>query len=112
MSYELIIKDSSTISKEKAKKIFNLLDINENTRADYKYRIDLFLDFINKKGLNNNSFLEFKRYLADRTDIAISTKNKYLITAKVFLKEMNRQGVIPADITQNIKTFSQNKKHK
>jgi integrase len=112
MSYELAVKDLSPISKEKAKQVFDLLDISENTRADYKYRIDLFLDFISKKGLNHNSFLEFKRYLADRTDIAISTKNKYLITAKVFLKELNRQGAIPIDITQNIKTFSQNKKHK
>lgn len=101
-----------TDPKEKAEKVFDLLDVSEATRQDYKYRIGLFLDFTNEKGFNRNSFLEFKRSLADRTDLAVSTKNKYLATAKIFLKEANRQGVLPADITQNIKTFSQNKKHK
>ena len=98
--------------RERAEKVFDLLDVSETTRQDYKYRIGLFLDFTSKRGFNRNSFLEFKRYLAERTDFAVSTKNKYLATAKIFLKEANRQGVLPADITQNIKTFSQNKKHK
>ena len=98
--------------REKAEKVFDLLDVSGATRQDYKYRIGLFLDFTKERGFNRNSFLEFKRYLADRTDLAVSTKNKYLATAKIFLKEANRQGALPADITQNIKTFSQNKKHK
>ena len=98
--------------KEKAKRAFDLLDVSEATRVDYKYRIGLFLDFTNERGFNRNSFLEFKRYLAERTDFAVSTKNKYLATARIFLKEANRQGTLTADITQNIKTFIQNKKHK
>ena len=98
--------------KERAEKVFDLLDVSGATRQDYKYRIGLFLDFTKERGFNRNSFLEFKRYLAERTDLAVSTKNKYLATAKIFLKEANRQGALPADITQNIKTFSQNKKHK
>lgn len=96
----------------KAEKVFDLLDVSEATRQDYKYRIGLFLDFTQERGFNRNSFLEFKRSLAERTDLAVATKNKYLATAKIFLKEANRQGALPADITQNIKTFSQNKKHK
>ena len=99
-------------NQKKAKQAFDLLDVSETTREDYKYRIGLFLDFTHNEGFNANSFLEFKRYLADRTDLSVSTKNKYLATAKIFLKEANRQGALPADITQNIKTFSQNKKHK
>lgn len=98
--------------KSKADKIFDFLDISENTRSDYKYRIKLFLGYIKEKGLNHNSFLEFKRYLGIKTDFSVATKNKYLATAKIFLKELNRQGLLPVDITQNIKTFSQNKKHK
>ena len=98
--------------REQAERAFDLLDVTENTRQDYKYRIGLFLDFMDTNGFNHNTFLEFKRALAERTDIAVSTKNKYLATAKIFLKEANRQGAIPVDITQNIKTFSQNKKHK
>ena len=98
--------------REQAERAFDLLDISDTTRQDYKYRIGLFIDFIEENGLNHNTFLEFKRALADRTDIAVSTKNKYLATAKIFLKEANRQGALPVDITQNVKTFSQNKKHK
>jgi len=104
----LIISDA----KNRAERAFDLLDISEATRADYKYRIGLFLTFTKERGFNTNSFLEFKRYLKDRTDLAVSTKNKYLATAKIFLKEANRQGALPSDITQNIKTFSQSKKHK
>ena len=95
-----------------AQEIFDNLDVLENTRADYKFRIKFFLNFLAKNPINVNSYLEFKRSLANRTDFSISTKNKYLATAKIFLKELNRQGIIPADITQNIKTFSQDKKHK
>ena len=104
----LVIDDAQV----RASRVFDLLDVSEATRKDYKYRIGLFLNFISDRGFNRNSFLEFKRSLADRTDLAVSTKNKYLATAKIFLKEANRQGFLPADITQNIKTFSQNKKHK
>lgn len=99
-------------AQAKAEKVFDLLDVRETTRADYKTRIGLFLDFTRKQGINRNSFLDFKRELTDRTDLSVSTKNKYLTTARVFLKELNRQGAIPADITQNIKTFRQSKKHK
>ncbi|MBA7547875.1 Tyrosine recombinase XerC [subsurface metagenome] len=105
---ELILNNAQA----KAKKVFDLLDVRETTRADYKTRIGLFLDFTHRCGINRNSFLDFKRELTDRTDLSVSTKNKYLTTARVFLKELNRQGVLPADITQNIKTFRQSKKHK
>lgn len=97
--------------QQQAEKIFEVIDVNEATRADYKYRIKLFLDFISVNGLNRNSFLEFKRSLAARADFAVSTKNKYLITAKIFLKELSRLGMLP-DITQNVKSFTQSHKHK
>lgn len=98
--------------QEAAKRIFDQLDVSEATRAEYKTRIGLFLKFTQENGINHNSYLEFKRFLANKTDFSISTKNKYLATAKIFLKELNREGILPVDITQNIKTFSQSKKHK
>lgn len=111
-----IVSDGQALTisnpQAKAEKVFDLLDVSEATRQDYKYRIGLFLDFTSEQGFNRNSFLEFKRSLAERTDLAVSTKNKYLATAKIFLKEANRQGALPADITQNIKLFSQSKRHK
>ncbi len=98
--------------RSQAAAVFELLDVSLNTRKDYQARIGLFLVFVRRNGLDRNSFLSFKRELADRTDISISTKNKYLVTARIFLKELNRQGVLPADITQNIKSFSDSRKHK
>ena len=98
--------------KAKAGLVFDSLDTSESTRKDYKARIGLFLSSIAELGLNLNSFLDYKRYLEKRADYTVSTKNKYLASARIFLKELNRQGLIPADVTQNIKTFTQIKKHK
>lgn len=105
---EIVITDV----KAKAERLFDLLDVTDTTRADYKARIGLFLDYTATHGLSRNSFLDFKRELAGRTDFSVATKNKYLGTARVFLKELNRLGHLPADITQNVKTFAQTKKHK
>ena len=98
--------------REKAQEIFSLLllDISSSTCEDYAYRIGLFLEFISEKGFNKNSFLEFKRYLKGRDDFTAATKNKYLASARVFLKELARRGVIPVDITLNVKSFKQKQK--
>lgn len=97
---------------ENASNIFDCIDVSEQTRIDYKYRIGMFIDFIAVSGFTHNSYLEYKRQLATRTDYTVATKNKYLATAKVFLRELNRTGLLPADITQNTKLFKQIKKHK
>jgi len=107
------MKDLAVIDpRVKAETIFDNLDVSEATRTDYKYRISLFVSFVKNDGLHRNSFLNFKRTLASRTDFSVSTKNKYLTTARIFLKELNRLGYLPVDITQNIKSFAQIKKHK
>lgn len=93
-------------------RLFANLDISENTRLEYGARIHLFIDFVQDRGFTKNSYLEYKRYLAIRTDLSISTKNKYLIVARVYCKELHRQGYLPVDITQNIKSFQQSRKHK
>ena len=96
----------------KAKRIFELLDAGESTINDYKSRIDSFLDFINEKGFNNNSFREYKRHLDNRIDIKTGTKQKYLISARVWLRELNRVQILKTDLTSNTKGFKQDKKHK
>jgi len=94
------------------KALFGSLDINPNTKKDYEARTPLFTDFIKQNGLNRNSYLEYKRYLGSRADYSIATKAKYLTVANVILKELNRQGYLPTDITSTIKGFKQNKAHK
>ena len=64
--------------------VFDGLDISKQTRKEYKYRIRSFLTFIGLHGLNVNSFLEYKRLLATKDEMAISTKNKYLAAARIF----------------------------
>lgn len=91
--------------------VFDNLDVAESTRIDYRYRLPLFVSYVNQYGFNTNTYLDYKRSLQAST-WSVSTKNKHLIVARVFLKEMHRQGLIPTDITQNIKTFKQSKQHK
>lgn len=113
-NHQLITNDFASYEAvmEQVKGVFNLMDIADTTKEEYQQRIKLFLIFIRKDGFNRNSFLEFKRYLKERIDYSVSTKNKYLATSRIFLKELNRQGLLPTDITQNIKSFSQLHKHK
>lgn len=98
--------------REKANQVFNLLDVSLSTRKEYSYRINLFLQFITERGFHKDSFLEFKRNLQARDDLTVATKNKYLASARVLLKELARNGAIPIDITLNVKSFRQGNKHK
>lgn len=99
-------------NKNNVDDIFDFLDVSEDTRRDYKYRIGAFIEYIKQFGINNNSFLEYKRGLAEKNELSVSTKNKYLASARIFLRELHRQGLLPTDITHNIKSFKQDKKHK
>lgn len=98
--------------KSRADLIFNGLDVSETTRKDYSARVGFFISYVQEKGLDRNTYLSFKKCLESKTEYTVSTKNKYLATARVFLKELNRLGFLPVDITQNVKLFSQSKKHK
>ena len=95
-----------------AGRVFDNLDVSETTRKEYSSRVKLFIDFVRDNGFTKNSYLEYKRYLAKRIDLTVSTKNKHLIVARVYCKEIHRQGYLPIDITQNIKSFQQSRKHK
>jgi integrase len=112
---EKINKEGEVITinkRDEAKRIFDSIDIAETTKRDYKQRIDSFLGYIGDNNLNCDSFLDYKHYLGNRNDLTVATKNKYLASAKVFLRELFRKGYLPVDITQNVKGFKQGKKHK
>lgn len=99
------------INKFNPRDVFDALDCKEATRKDYQYRIGLFATYIKEQEFNCNTFLNFKRWLDKRTDLKISSKNKYLIAAKILLRELSRRGQIP-DITANIKCFKTSTGHK
>lgn len=94
-----------------SQKVFSGLDLSQSTIKDYKYRIGQFLDYVNSNGFNHNTLLNYKRQLI-KCDFSVSTKNKYFISAKIFLRELYRLDYLEKDITINVKGFKQNHQHK
>jgi len=103
LATNIVLRDYGTV--------FDNLDVAESTKVDYSYRLPSFLTFVNLHGFTTNTYLDYKRHLRETT-WSVSTKNKHLIVARVFLKELHRQGLVPTDITLNVKSFKQSKKHK
>jgi integrase len=99
-------------TQDNAYEVFDTLDVSEATRADYIARLLPFISFIESNQFNLNTFLEFKRELRGKDDLAASSKNKYLVVARIFLKELHRRGILPTDITANIRNFRLDKRHK
>jgi integrase/recombinase XerC len=97
MTKKIILTNNKNIGtiKSKFREVFESLDIQESSVIDYQRKIELFLTFVNRHGFSCNTFLNFKRMLAKKTNLTINTKNKYLTTARVFLRELNRRGVVP-----------------
>ena len=92
--------------------IFDTIDVSENTRQEYGARIKHFIQFVQINGINQSTYLGYKRFLSSNDTFSVSTKNKYLISAKVFLDGLYRLQLIPVKITDNIKGFKQSKLHK
>lgn len=91
------------------KKTFDYLDISEGSRADYKYRVGLFLNFMRDKELTLNCLLEYKRYLESLINYTTATKNHYFLVALKLLREYHRQGILKRDITTNVSLFEEEK---
>jgi integrase len=94
-----------------AERIINSLDISENSRREYRYRIRLFLKFAKNNAWNVDTFRDFKRFLENKHEMSVFTKSKYLAVAKVFLRELARLGALPVDITINVKDFKRTRGH-
>ena len=112
-----ITEATNRVSLPDVDRLFGSLQVSRNTKKDYLQRIPLFLGFVQEYGLNQNSILDFKQYLADRNDLSVSSKNKYLIVAKVYANLLHNLKLIPLDITKDIAgkpivVFRQNRLHK
>ncbi len=94
------------------KKTFNSLDIAQSTRKEYFNKIHNFLDFVEKNWFDENVFIEYKNHLKEREDISVASKNLYLTSARILLKQMYKMWKLPIDVTFGVKSFAQNKKHK
>lgn len=104
----------SPAGREAAKAIFTRLDVAPTTASEYGSRVGCFLDFLEKEGLHPGTFQNFKNHLRTKLTWSTSTKNKYLVTARIFVKELHkhRPDLVPSDFTANVRSFSQSKKHK
>ncbi len=100
-----IVLDHFANDVDGAKASFYQMDISEASSYDYSQRIPFFLNFVKYQDeIDLDIFLTFKKYLAGRSDYKPSTKNKYLTSARIFLKELARQGFVQ-DVTVNVKGF-------
>lgn len=92
--------------------IFDSLDITEDTKQDYLSRLPQFIGFVHRNGITRDLLLNYKKHLRSRTDLSVSTKNKQLAIARITLRELYRQGIISADLSQGVKSFEQVNRHK
>lgn len=92
--------------------LFDELDVRPETLKDYKARLRHFVSFLRHYGsFDRKVLVVYKRMLAD-TNYSVSTKNKYLVAAKLFTRLLYANGFIPQDISQSVKSFQQSKLHK
>ena len=92
--------------------VFGALDVTDATRNEYRVRITHFIRYAETHGINRNSYLDYKRYLASIDTFSVSTKNKYLIAAKIFLDGLHRLNLIPQKITDHVRGFTQSRLHR
>lgn len=105
--YELIEPTTHTLNW-----LLTHMDVSVSTIADYSSRLNPFIMYLLANGVNDDTFVIYKRMLAADNSIKVSTKNKKLTVARIFLRELYRRGFIARDITLGIKGFQQSSKHK
>jgi site-specific recombinase XerD len=88
------------------------MDVSHSTIADYSARMGTFINYLSVHGVNDDTLITYKRLLTEDNSLKVSTKNKKLTVARIFLRELYRRGYLPRDITVGVKGFQQSNKHK
>ena len=109
---ELVMEALMPLSGFRPESVFHHLDLPDSTIRDYRCYLNQFIQFVEESGFDRDTFLNYKRWLDQNYEYTVSTKNKYLTVARIFLKELHRQGVVLTDPTANIKSFKQSRLHK
>ena len=92
--------------------LFDTLDIQPNTKIEYQKRILKFFDWMDNQNITRDLLLAYKQYLRDDNTLGVASKNKYLTTARIALREMYRQGLTPVDLSVGVSSFQQSVRHK
>ena len=84
---------------------FNYLDVNELTYKTYKYGIESFMNFLNKKGIKNPSRNDFKAFREElRTTNSTNTVNGYMTAVRSLFKYLEMNNIYP-NITKEVKSL-------
>ena len=110
MISEIVITSRDELSYNN--NIFNSLDISDDTKLEYLSRLSRFFKFASTQTINRDLLLRYKQYLRDDNTLGISSKNKYLTTARIALRELYRQGLTSIDLSVGVSSFQQNNKHR
>jgi integrase/recombinase XerC len=86
-------------------KVLDLVDVKESSRSTYKYGIRDFLSWNSNGQVDATTVVRYKKYLRDRTDIGVSTKNLYLSGVRLFLRRVHELGVTERDFSKGVKGF-------
>ena len=115
---EIILTGNQEARLEAAQKMFSTLRRSEKTKRDYQKSIKRFIEFIGDGQITENTLVEYYDELASHTEWSVSTKNKYMTSARVFMRMLHnlRPNEVP-DITKDLSGksiggFKQNKRHK
>lgn len=85
--------------------IDNMIGKAATTKTTYKRNVEHFLSFIQKHGINSQSYGAFHRELEGVELVSVKTKNAYLAAAKALIRESLKYGILPIDITVNVPSF-------
>jgi len=104
-----LVIDETLLSRVEA--VFKTADLRESTLKQYMYAIKPFMAFMAENNLSSSTLLDYKRQLAADANIATPTRNNYLSTAVVFMRQLNKIGKIP-NWADGVKSFTESKGHK
>lgn len=82
-----------------------------NTKKTYCRNVEHFLAFIQRHGINANSFGAYREALAEISTVAVKTKNAYMAATAALLRESLKYGILPVDITANVPAFKVTRGH-
>ena len=86
--------------------------ITAQTKKTYLSNVIHFIQYIQLNGINAHTFGDFRNELESVVDKSIKTKNAYLTSAKVLIREALKYRILPIDITANVPGFKESKGHK
>lgn len=91
-----------------SRRIFDSLDVRDDTRKQYHRDLTPFIQFLKSNEIDNpysNLMLDYKTHLRNRVDIKTTTKNRYLISVRIFFQQLYRLELLSKDYSVGVKGF-------